>query len=320
MKSKVGSHFDDYLSNTKLHNLHSLSNKLVGALPKKITDLTNIIIYGPSGIGKYSQCLNIISNYSQSKLKYEKKICIPFNKMVHYIKISDIHFEVDFAILGCNSKLLWHDIYTQIVDILNTRKERSCIIVCKFFEEISNDLLDNFYSYMQSNFNNGVKIKFIIITSSVSFIPDNIINCCYLLALPRPSKTNYKKCIKNMTTENNLHEITNIKIYETDCKNISTPYKMICDEIIKNIINYQNISFCKFRDILYDVFIYNLNIGDSIWYIFNKLGQHKLFTKDKFSRALVVTYTFLRYYNNNYRPIYHLENYFFKLIQIIYDL
>jgi hypothetical protein len=38
------------------------------------------------------------------------------------------------------------------------------------------------------------------------------------------------------------------------------------------------------------------------------------------SDVMIKTYCFFQYYNNNYRPIYHLENYFLNLIKIIHDL
>ena len=41
-------------------------------------------------------------------LKYERKMKFNFqNKREFLIKISDIHFEIDMELLGCNAKLLW---------------------------------------------------------------------------------------------------------------------------------------------------------------------------------------------------------------------
>ena len=39
--------------------------------------------------------------------------------------------------------------------------------------------------------------------------------------------------------------------------------------------------------------------------------------KDTITNILLKTFIFLQYYNNNYRPIYHLENYMYNLITII---
>ena len=44
----------------------------------------------------------------------------------------------------------------------------------------------------------------------------------------------------------------------------------------------------------------------------------KIQTKDM-SEILLKTYNFLKYYNNNYRPIYHLESYLFYLTRIIHE-
>ena len=111
-ESLLKNNFEDYLKNED-------DIKLRFQIPENIEDLNNIIIYGPEGTGKYTKSLKIIKKYSPSLLKYNKKILIPNNKNDYYIKISDIHYEVDMKLLGCNSKTLWNDIYTNIVDIVN---------------------------------------------------------------------------------------------------------------------------------------------------------------------------------------------------------
>ena len=85
------------------------------------------------------------------------------------------------SLLGCNSKLLWHDIYQQIVDIISAKTDKSGIIVCKEFHNIHSELLENFYSYMQENNSSAINIKFILITEEISFIPDSILNCCEIM-------------------------------------------------------------------------------------------------------------------------------------------
>jgi len=84
------------------------------------------------------------------------------------------------------------------------------------------------------------------------------------------------------------------------------------------MINIDEIKFLKFRDILYDIFIYNLDITDCIWYILSTLIQQKKFVRNDLSELLIKTFNFLKYYNNNYRPIYHLESYLFYLTSVIH--
>ena len=313
-------HFEEYITAIQKQNLHPKLEKIYKKFPETLQELKNVIIYGPSGVGKYTQMLHLIKKYSPTELKYEKKISVNYNKQQYLLKISDIHYEIDMSLLGCNSKLLWHEIYTQIVDIISAKTDKSGIIVCKYFHEIHSELLENFYSYMQQNNAISIDIKFIIITEELSFISDNILNCCEIINIGRPSKTNYTKCLKNkIPNKFNLENITNIKTLNLFNEELMLPYKMICNKIIDNMTNINDLKFLKFRDILYDIFIYNLDITDCIWYILSthiKEGRIKI---EHLSDILIKTYSFFQYYNNNYRPIYHLEKYLFYLIKIIHN-
>ena len=82
---------------------------------------------------------------------------------------------------------------------------------------------------------------------------------------------------------------------------------------LKVLIKINDLHYLKFRDILYDIFIYNLDISDCIWYILSKLIEQNKLKKRNISNILIKTYCFFQYYNNNYRPIYHVENYFLYL-------
>ena len=306
-------HFEEYI-NVK-ENLHPKMEKVFAKFPKKFTALKNIIFYGPSGTGKYTQMLKSIKQYSPSELKYEKKISLTYNKQPIFLKISDIHYEIDMSLLGCNSKLLWHEIYLQIIDIISAKVEKSGIILCKNFQEIHSELLENFYSYMQQN-TNIVDIKYILITDSISFIPDSILNCCETIHIARPSKTIYNKCLKSkLPLDVKLSNINNIKGISIQ---MIDSHKFICKKIIDAMININELKMLKFRDLLYDIFIYNLNITDCIWYILTSLNeQNKIDNKD-LSLILVKTFSFFQYYNNNYRPIYHLEQYLYYIISVIH--
>ena len=110
--------FEEYLQSYFCMPLHKKNQNIYNKFPEKIADLPNLIFYGPEGVGKYTQSLASICKYSKSKLNYEKKICITYNKQSYYIKISDIHFEIDMELLGCNTKIIWNEMYNNIVDIV----------------------------------------------------------------------------------------------------------------------------------------------------------------------------------------------------------
>ena len=313
------SHFEEYTNEVEKMNLHPKLQKCYSHFPDRIDKLGNVIFYGPSGVGKYSQMLHSIKKYSPTDLKYEKKLSLTYDKKQYFFKISDIHYEIDMSLLGCNSKLLWHDIYQQIVDILSAKSNKTGIIVCKDFHNIHSELLENFYSYIQDNNSLLVNIKYILLSEEVSFIPDSILNCCEIINISRPTKVSYTKCSKQkLPNDIKIENIVNIKYLHTGINELMYPYKIICDKIIKEMIDIDDLKFLKFRDLLYDIFIYNLDITDCIWYILTNLSKaNKIKTKDM-SEILLKTYNFLKYYNNNYRPIYHLESYLFYLTRIIH--
>jgi len=314
------SHFEEYTNEVGKSNLHPKLEKCYSHFPSTLDKLGNLIFYGPSGVGKYSQMLYSIKKYSPTELKYEKKISLTYDKKQYFFKISDIHYEIDMSLLGCNSKLLWHDIYQQIVDILSAKNNKVGIIVCKDFHNIHTELLENFYSYIQDNNSLSVSIKYILLTEEVSFIPDSILNCCEIINISRPTKIAYTKCSKQkISNDLKIENIVNIKYLHTGINELMYPHKIICDKIIKEMLVVDELKFLKFRDLLYDIFIYNLDITDCIWYILTSLTKIKKIKTKDISVILLKTYNFLKYYNNNYRPIYHLESYLFYLISVIHE-
>ena len=97
------------------------------------------------------------------------------------------------------------------------------------------------------------------------------------------------------------------------------PYEVICNKVLNDILNVEEMRFLSLRDNLYNIFIYNLDVTDCIWYILDKLLRaKKIQTATAMSAVLIKTYSFLQYYNNNYRPIYHLESYIFFLIKQVH--
>ena len=311
-------HFEEYVKEVKERNLHTkLEKQLFQYFPDNVDNLCNIIFYGPSGTGKYSQVLNCIHKYSPSELKYEKRFTINYNKQDFYFKISDIHYEVDMETLGCNSKLLWNEIYQQIVDVVSAKPDKIGIIMCKHFHNTQSELMENFYSYMQKNIASPIKLVFFFITESISFIPENIIQCSQIVHIPRPSATIYKKYFPQMKKNLNIHNITNIKCLKDD--NSSMNVTTIFENLYNYIITLSNkIQYNHLRELLYDILIYDIDPHDITWYIVNRLIKEDYIKGNDITKVLMKTYTFFKYYNNNYRPIYHLENFSLFLMLTIH--
>ena len=320
--------FNDYIQSFQNSPL-TKNNKII----TRVSSMNNIIIYGPPGVGKYTKALSLIEQVSPSKLKYEKKISLQFNKNLYFFKISDIHYEIDISLLGCNSKLMWYEIFYQIVDIISSKKSKEGIILFKNFQDINNELLENFYSYLQTSYSKNIIIKFIIITCDFSFIPFNIKNCCEKIWISRPSKSTYNKFF-NCKIKYNHNEINNIKniINENINKNnekitekydleiLNHPYEIVCNNILDFIINFQNYKFIDLREIIYDIFIFDLNINNCIFYIIKELSSKNLLDFEKNNKINIKLYDFFKLYNNNYRNIYHLEKYILYITTIVNEL
>ena len=346
--------FDDYIQSNQRYNIHPELSPIINKLPNKINDLDNIILHGPGGSGKYSQMLNIIYKYSPSKLKYDKKMILNTDKINYKYKISDIHYEIDMSLLGCNSKNSWHELFFQIVDIISVTNRKCGIIVCYNFHLIHSELLEVFYSYIQHYNHNlsNIFIKFIIITESISFFPNNIINCSNIINIKKPSKNIMRKILNNnnnLFIDNltifkksntyksynkilphiNLNDILNakelysLKLLNANNDNISNlpidHFNLICDNIINYCSDKKNIDFNQLSEFLYDILTYNLDISECLWYILSHFVNNNIIPCDDVSFIFNKLYTFFKYFNNNYRPIYHLESILLTIISKIPD-
>lgn len=361
--------FDEYILSSHKHNIHSELDIVHNNLSENINEFHNIILQGPSGSGKYTQALKIIQKYSPSKLKYDRKISISNEKVEKKktsdaikkktsvqkkepsiskrpeftYRISDIHYEVDMSLLGCNSKTLWHDIYFQIIDIISVKQNKFGIILCKNFDSTYNELLDIFYSYIKHPLETlNIRIYFILLTQSISFIPNNILNSSQIIPIKRPSKEDYVNVIEtqgksffyqkkeekwdidkilntvDIGTVNNIKELYIFnKIENVDEIPHDIEYT-ICDKILEQITRPEKIILLEFRNLIYDMLVYTVNIPESIYYIISECIYRGYLHDESVSDVLQYSFTFLKYYNNNYRSIYHLESIIFFIINKIH--
>jgi len=359
-------HYEDYLQSLQQFNLHPELNLHFSKFPNHLSRLSNLIFYGPSGVGKYTQMLNAIHRYSPSGLGYDKKICMQNDKYDYQYRISDIHYEVDMSLLGCNSKILWHEVIQQIVDIVAVKPEKVGIVVCKSFHWIHSELLEIFYSYIQE-YNNrfsNIQLRFVIMTEHISFIPNNILSVCEIIEVKRPSKKMYLELVLNQRVQGlkvrkytkhelepvehtpetqfvskvanykqkwsaetiafdhantvlknveqsgilNLKEINNFGKMTSPEKVPKDIFNIVCDTIIEQMLQPNVLVHSAFRDALYDILIYNLDVADCMWYILSHMIENGFLKGDEISDVLIKMYSFLKYFNNNYRPIYHLES------------
>tara|TARA_B100001093_G_scaffold495783_1_gene540648 strand:- start:443 stop:1468 length:1026 start_codon:yes stop_codon:yes gene_type:complete len=338
----ISNKLESYINNVKRRNHHpellDVYKSFYNYKPNnKYITSPHIIFYGPSKVGKYSQALFYMDKYSNSGFKYERKITLNINNKNPLIfKISDIHLEIDMELLGCNAKSHFNDIYNNAIDIFSTKPEKSGFILCKNFHKIHNELLDVFYSYMQNLEHKNVKINFILISEHLSFIPNNILKKCQIVNVSIPKKAiqtkNLKDNEKNRKRENKTNHIN--KIYDKYIldtiknKDVSNNklnkiiYKepVVAKRLFDVIVNYETISFSDNRELLYDMLIYDIDLNECINILIGMLVINDKLTKENINIFFHQLYSFLKYYNNNYRPIYHLERFLYNICNIVHEL
>lgn len=303
--------FKDYISEYDRVILHPRINQIIEDFPENSNELSHIILYGPSGTGKYTKALKIIQKYSPNNLLTEHKLIIEYDKNVFIFKTSDIHYEIDLEIIGCNSKLIWNEFFKQIEDILLLHKSSCIFILCKNFHKIHRELLQIFYTYMQmyNTEQYKKKIKFILLTEDFSFIPNNIEQCCILINIPIPPKSAYSSILNCKTLpKKQSFNISNIYCLECDISSKIKSYTEVCDTIIQTLISTDNhISFMDLRELCYKLYIMQYNIEECIWYIITELINLDYIKYDNIPQLQSHLQNFFKYYSQNFRPIFHIE-------------
>ena len=265
-----------------LHNTH-LNDKKISMIQDKFDNLDNLIFYGPHHSRKYEHALKIIQRFSPTSLNYEKKIMVSYNGDEYNYRISDIHIEINFEFLGCVSKNLWAAIYNQVI---LQASGKQFIFLCKNFSKINNELLETFYTYVNEK---NINIRYILLTDNLSSIPKEIIDSC--LSIPVKSLTeDTKKSIQN----DFLSKIVNI------------------------IENYKNTAIKETRNILYELLIYQVDIYDFFYVLLEKIYEKKKPNHFLMIKLLNKLNKILKLFNNNYRSIYHLENFIITIVDTLY--
>lgn len=73
--------------------------------------------------------------------------------------------------------------------------------------------------------------------------------------------------------------------------------------------------FLQFRELLYDILIYDINISECLYYMYEYFVNAGMITPTDLKDVIQQSAEQLKLYNNNYRPIYHLERIFYNIIR-----
>tara|TARA_Y100000992_G_scaffold217784_1_gene150575 strand:- start:363 stop:1175 length:813 start_codon:yes stop_codon:yes gene_type:complete len=244
----------------------------------------HIIVYGSNSIDNYCYILNMLKKQSKSQLKYSRRIAINFRSEEILFNISDIHVEVDFDLLGVSEYNIFLELFRHVTEnVVSTKKK--IYIVCINFKNIKQELLSIFYTFLNTD-----RIHFIFSTTNISFICDKILQ-----------ETAIKKIKK---TTPNIQQ-PNIEKY--------------IDELANFIMVDKNKSFFELRELLYKILVFNIKIHDFLYELLVVLIKNEYIVFSQINNVLKEYTKFVSKYNNNYRPIYHIESYIVSLINLKND-
>ena len=85
------------------------------------------------------------------------------------------------------------------------------------------------------------------------------------------------------------------------------------ENVIKAIENVNQVNYYEIRDLLYNLLIFDVDISEFLFYSINYFICKKKLDVTKMEQLLYDINHFFIQYNNNYRPIFHLETIFYKL-------
>jgi hypothetical protein len=137
-------------------------------------------------------------------------------------------------------------------------------------------------------------------------------------------KANAKENMRLLSKESimNLKETQYLALADTPEQLPKELFNIVCDNIVEQMDEAGNhhapMDYAKFRNHLYDILLYGLDITECIWYILKHYVDSGQLNETMLGDIMPRMHTFLKYYNNNYRPIYHLESIFVYLITHIY--
>jgi hypothetical protein len=239
-------------------------------------DNNNYIMYCLNHLYNYNNVINLLTKISPSQLKYSRKILIGEK----YFNMSDVHFEIDFELLGVNEYNIFFEFYSHIKDNFSYNK-KIIYIVCLHFNLIKKELLEVFNTFFDTK-----NIKFIFCTNQYSFITDDIKENSILCKIP-----NKKPSVYNKT------------------------YKKACNDII-TYIKTNKINLFKLRELIYTLLIKNYNLHDAFQFIIFELISMSYINDSNINNVMKYYTKMIKQFNNNYRAIYHIEGFMLYLINL----
>lgn len=181
---------------THTHKQMSSSTAFLTPRPSVLAAIPHLLIHSPPHQAKdaYRECMQFLQTYSSMQLTNPasfKKLHVPFEKkkMSLQLRKSDVHVEIDFSVLSCNSKLVWNTLYTFLSRLTN--RGNALVVLCHACEHIQPSFLPMLYYYLQDNHalpRTALRrrLTFFFFTSNAAVFPPSIRHCCVPVSFSIP--------------------------------------------------------------------------------------------------------------------------------------
>lgn len=274
--------FLQYIKTTSLSKPETQSTlKLINS-----DDYYSIIMYDVDKCRNYSKTMKVLENISPSKMKYSRKKEILFNNNEYKFIMSDCHIEIDFNLLGVNETNIFIEVMNQIT-ITRLMTNGTFVIVLLNFECIKKELLKIMYSFMNK------KMKMIILTNQVGFIPETILENSYIKRWNREKTYDYKS-------------------FDIDYKS---------NELLKPMMNilektHSEVNLLKTRNQCYEFLVKNNDIHFVLSCLVRECLRGGIIKSHDIIHVFHEFVHNIERYNNNYRSIFHVENFMYFLMSL----
>lgn len=329
----------------KSSSLHPQHIPLLRNLPRELSALNHLLLFGASGVGKEYTARYIISKYSHSALSVEKKsMMAPDTKNEFWTRSSDIHFEIDFQHLGCRAVSAWHDFFEHAREITLMKPSRTSILLIKHFHLIPYEMLAVFHSYL-ARCDRGCCIRIIGLTEAVSHLPEDLRDIFEVLPFDVPEPKTYARVIVGagnkegalpappaMPSPTRSSPIKNIRRFKTALvkpavydKPYPPTFSYFNEAIIKLADQITAIIISPVHDIyavreqLYQIPIQLLDIESVMWIVLLNLRRANHIKEPQLSTIWDWYYEYAYHHNHHYRYIYHIELLVVRLISLVHD-
>jgi len=311
----------------------------------KYANLPHLLIYGPDGCGKefiidnllekiftkksveVQETEYIINGYSNTKTK------VMIKQSKHHIIIEPNNNGFDIYLI---QEIIEEYAKTEILSVLKYKHLYKIVII---------NTIDNLSYYAQASLRRTMEkyadtCKFIFISNQLSKIHEPLKSRCLMIRVPLPSTNKLISIAMNIAVKENISltsaEITDIIKKSNNNINklfwylqllkykipLATTWHNTIDIIVEEILNKKNYStknflelIRKLRELLYQLFITNIDFHTIIREIMNRLKNNISSNELKYY-IIEETSKFENRISQGTRHIVHLEAYLIKIIKI----